>query len=286
LLIVCTSIPQESISQYSSLLQQFRNNGRGIFYAYLTYAKAISENNHELKDAILKQLYENCESKTYAIENGDYGSESPFEEEVYYRLAEKIGQDRLQQQYKIGGFRIDLVVKSKITGKPIIAIECDGAKYHSSNEAYAWDMFRENVIKPYGFIFFRIWSTNWWYSSEKELNKLVAFIQQIDMGEQQKLDSPLEDFLIKNEIIPITSRPETKKKAQLSSIVIVKNPDGKTLKIKFTSSQNSKSIKSDSDGIVSIYEKSPLALAIIGREEGETCQLGMLEVYYELIKVE
>jgi len=64
-----------------------------------------------------------------------------------------------------------MIVKSKITGKPIIAIECDGAKYHSSNEAYAWDMFRQSRLEEQGFIFYRIWSTNWWYSSEKELKK-------------------------------------------------------------------------------------------------------------------
>ena len=104
------------------------------------------------------------------------GSESPFEDEVYCRLAEKIGEDRLEQQYKVGGFRIDIVVKPKLSNKPLIAIECDGAKYHSSNEAYAWDMFRQSQLEKYGLIFHRIWSTNWWNSQEKELEKLLLFI--------------------------------------------------------------------------------------------------------------
>ena len=78
------------------------------------------------------------------------GSESPFEDEVYCRLAEKIGEDRLEQQYKVGGFRIDIVVKPKLSNKPLIAIECDGAKYHSNNEAYAWDMFRQSQLEKYG----------------------------------------------------------------------------------------------------------------------------------------
>jgi very-short-patch-repair endonuclease len=184
---VCTSIPQEHYNSYPVLLQQMKNNGRAIFYSYLAYAKSVSENNLETKESLLKQLYENCESKTFEIDHDVYGSESPFEEEVYYRLAEKIGQDRLQQQYKIGGFRIDLIVKSKVTGKPIIAIECDGAKYHSSNEAYAWDMFRQSRLEEQGFTFYRIWSTNWWYSVEKELKKVVAFISQVDKEENQRI---------------------------------------------------------------------------------------------------
>ena len=179
---VCSSIPQESINQYPSLLQQYKNTGRGVLYAYLAFAKAVSEGNDEVREAILNQLYENCDSKSFEVED-TFGSESPFEEEVYYRLAQKIGQNRIQQQYKIGGFRIDMVIKSKLTGKPIIALECDGAKYHSSNEAYAWDMFRQEQLEQQGFTFYRIWSTNWWNSVERELDKVVSFINQFDNDE-------------------------------------------------------------------------------------------------------
>ncbi len=283
---VCTSIPQEHINQYPILLKQFKNNGRAIFYSYLAYAKSVSENNLETKDSLLKQLYENCESRTFEIDHDVDGSESPFEEEVYYRLAEKIGQDRLQQQYKIGGFRIDLIIKSKINGRPIIAIECDGAKYHSSNEAYAWDMFRQSRLEQQGFIFYRIWSTNWWYSVEKELKKLVAFISDVDRDEKPETILPLDEVLKVNEIIPIHLRPEMKIKVGFDSAVTVKNPEGKVLKIKFSKSQASQNIKPNSNGLFTIYEKSPLGIALMGKTEGETCQLGMLEVYYEILKIE
>jgi very-short-patch-repair endonuclease len=282
---VCTSIPQDQIGQYSNLLQQFQNTGKGIFYAYLAYAKSVSEKNSETREAILNQLYENCDSKSYEITHDVYGSESPFEEEVYYRLAERIGQDRLQQQYPIGGFRIDLVVKSKVTGKPIIAIECDGAKYHSSNEAYAWDMFRQSRLELHGFKFHRIWSTNWWNSLEKELNKLVSFISKIDLEEKVEQTPPVEDLFKVNEIMPITLRPETKKKVEVTSTVTVKNPEGKVLKVKFSKTQASQNVKPDKNGLITVYEKSPLAMAIMGKTEGEICQLGMLELYYEILTV-
>lgn len=283
---VCTSIPQEHYNSYPVLLQQMKNTGRAIFYSYLAYAKSVSENNLETKESLLKQLYENCESKTFEIDHDVYGSESPFEEEVYYRLAEKIGQDRLQQQYKIGGFRIDLIVKSKVTGKPIIAIECDGAKYHSSNEAYAWDMFRQSRLEEQGFTFYRIWSTNWWYSVEKELKKVVEFISQVDKEEKQEDILPLDEVLKVNEIVPITLRPETKRKVSFASTVTVKNPEGKILKVKFSKTQATQNVKPDSNGMITVYEKAPLAVAIMNRTEGEACQLGMLELYYEILKVE
>jgi superfamily I DNA and/or RNA helicase/very-short-patch-repair endonuclease len=283
---VCTSIPQEHIGQYPALLQQTKNTGRGIFYAYLAYARYISEGNAAMRDTLLKQLYENCESKSFDIEFDVYGSESPFEEEVYYQLAKRIGQQRLQQQFWVGGFRIDLVVKSEITGKPIIAIECDGAKYHSSNEAYSWDVFRQTQIEQYGFKFFRIWSTNWFYSTEKELRKLVAFIQEIDKQERTETSESIEAVYDKEEIVPITLQPGSKKKIDFNSIVTTKNPEGKTLKVKFSKVQSPTNNKPDNNGVSTIYEKSPLAIALMGRSEGETCQLGMLEVYYEILKVD
>ena len=283
---VCSSIPIDYINQYSNLLSQFKNTGRGVFYAYLVYAKAGSDGNTDLRESLLKLLYENCESKSFDNVGDIFGSESPFEEEVYYRLAKKIGQERLQQQFPIGGFRIDLIIKSKVTGKPIIAIECDGAKYHSSNEAYAWDMFRQTRLEEQGFIFYRIWSTNWWYSPEKELTKLTAFIFKFDNEEKQEADKPLEEVFKANEIVPITLRPEMKIKVGFSSLVTVKNPEGKILKVKFSKAQASQNIKPDNNGLITVYEKSPLALAIFGRTEGETCQLGMLELYYEILSVE
>lgn len=283
---VCTSIPFENYNSYSHLLQQMKNNGRAIFFSYLAYAKSVSENNCEVKEALLNQLYENCESKAFEVDYEVYGSESPFEEEVYYRLAEKIGQQRLQQQFRVGGFRIDLVVKSNITGKPVIAIECDGAKYHSSNEAYSWDMFRQSQLEKQGFTFYRIWSTNWWHSSEKELKKLVAFISKFDKEEKFFEEPVLDDVLKDNEIIPISMRLETERKVNINSIVTIKNPEGKILKVKFSKKSSEQNLIPDSNGVMTLHEKSALAATIMNRTEGESCQMGMLELYYQILKVE
>jgi hypothetical protein len=61
--------------------------------------------------------------------------ESPFEEEVYQSLAENLGTEKLIPQLQFAGFRIDIVYDPKIIGVPKIAIECDGAKYHSSQRS-------------------------------------------------------------------------------------------------------------------------------------------------------
>lgn len=177
---LCTSFPQEYVGQYPQLIQQKGNKGRGIMYAYFTYAKAVSERNEELRQGILQLLTQYCSDKHYDTTEISLGSESPFEDEVYGRLAQHIGADRIVQQHPVGGFRIDMVIKSKDSHVPLIALECDGAKYHTSPEAYAWDSFRQEQLERYGFIFYRIWSTKWWDAADRELELLLDFIRKQD----------------------------------------------------------------------------------------------------------
>jgi very-short-patch-repair endonuclease len=179
-IFICTSFPSDIMSQYTPLLQKNGNKGRGILYAYLNYAKAVSENNVDARVTILNTVSQYCTEKHFNVHKFDGVSESIFEDEVYDRLAEHVTPDRIVQQYKLGGFRIDIAILDKDLKKPIIAIECDGAKYHSSDEAYAWDIFRQEQLERHGLMFHRIWSTNWWDAPDKELTRLVEFIKLND----------------------------------------------------------------------------------------------------------
>jgi very-short-patch-repair endonuclease len=175
---VCTSIPENYIAEYSNILGNDNRSGRGLFYAYLAYAKSIEENDVSKKENILKLLITNNGAVRSNNEQGFV--ESVFEQEVFDLLSEKIEKERIVLQYKLGGFRIDIAVLSKTTGKPVVAIECDGANYHLSAEAYAWDLFRQRFLENYGLKFIRIWSVNWWNSPESEMERLMEFIKLND----------------------------------------------------------------------------------------------------------
>lgn len=186
---VCCSIPVQYYNQYRELIPLKGNTGKQIIYAYLAYAKAIENNDEETRESILGLLLDSGSSKYNGQSVPAEGTESPFEDEVYAYLARHIDPNRIEVQYKCAGFRIDMIVKSEIDNKPIIAIECDGASYHSSNEAYAWDMFRQKHLESYGFKFHRIWSTNWWHNPEEETTKMVKFINMIDDTEIQRAET-------------------------------------------------------------------------------------------------
>ena len=188
---VCNSFPLEYINHYAQLIQEKGNKGRAVLYAYLIYAKAVSEKNYELRSNVLTLLDEYCIDQLYDKNEFGIDSESIFEDEVFSRLAHHIGSNRIEQQYKIGGFRIDMVIHPKNAGGLKIALECDGAKYHSSSEAYAWDIFRQEQLEKFGFVFYRIWSTKWWDSSEKEMESLLEFIYEKDSASSNNMQMSL-----------------------------------------------------------------------------------------------
>jgi superfamily I DNA and/or RNA helicase/very-short-patch-repair endonuclease len=175
-LYVCTSIPQNYYMRYADEVKAKGNVGKGIFYAYLAYTKSLEDENIEQTESILNLLSSQCSEK---VQTMTMITESVFEQEVVDYLSEYIDPKRIITQYKVGGFRIDIVIiPQNGKGRPI-AIECDGADFHSSPEAYAWDMFRQKRLEENGFIFYRIWSAKWWDNTEKEVKELVEFISKV-----------------------------------------------------------------------------------------------------------
>lgn len=82
---------------------------------------------------------------------------------------------RLLGQYGASRFRIDLVaVHPERPGRPVLAIECDGATYHSSASARDRDRLRQEQLMRRGWRFHRIWSTDWFTRREAEIERALA----------------------------------------------------------------------------------------------------------------
>jgi very-short-patch-repair endonuclease len=117
-------------------------------------------------------------AQTGILDVPDVGSgdaDSVFEEEVAAAI-ERSGHV-VAKQVGSAGFRIDLAVKDPARpGRYLLAIECDGASYHSSRSARDRDRLRQQVLEGLGWRFHRIWSTDWFKSPESELRKTLAAI--------------------------------------------------------------------------------------------------------------
>lgn len=309
---VCSSIPQEVFLNYKEhLITEGSNNRRGALYAYLAYSKAVSEQDNEARLTVLNALAENS-SKKISIDNFNDELESPFEEEVYEALTEHFDDSNIIPQLKFAGFRIDLVYDTKKIGLPKIAIECDGAQYHSSQEAYLHDRHRQKILERNGFVFHRIWSTNWWRNPKKETQKLVEFIKSVENSnlsifeDKSKTSLAFTDniTIIENEIAKVSpelrkdlketieavSKKEKvqteyfKETVELNNKVKVKYLNiNKDLKVQLVEQTSNKPEKSN--GIQKINLKSPLGVALKGKSVGDTVKIGNLDKYVRILEI-
>jgi very-short-patch-repair endonuclease/DNA polymerase III delta prime subunit len=109
-------------------------------------------------------------------------TDSPFEDAVINALYDR-GIDT-EPQVGTSGYRIDIGIKhSDSPGRYILGIECDGATYHSAKAARDRDRLRQEVLEGLGWNIHRIWSTDWYRSPEKELEKVLHAIKEA--GEKQ-----------------------------------------------------------------------------------------------------
>ena len=115
--------------------------------------------------------------------------ESPFEQQVLAAL-QKHGHT-VHTQVGSAGFSIDLaVVDPTKPGRYLLGIECDGAAYHSARSTRDRDRLRQSVLESLGWRVHRIWSTAWFRSPEKELERLEQAIEQAKSGAVVTVSAP------------------------------------------------------------------------------------------------
>jgi very-short-patch-repair endonuclease len=103
-------------------------------------------------------------------------ADSPFED-VVATVVESLGY-KVDKQVGSAGFRIDLAVRHPDQpGRYMLAIECDGATYHSALWARERDRLRQEVLENMGWCFHRIWSTDWFHRRSDAVQKLTAALE-------------------------------------------------------------------------------------------------------------
>jgi very-short-patch-repair endonuclease len=89
-------------------------------------------------------------------------ADSPFEETVVAFITSR--GYKVDKQVGSAGFKIDLAVRHpEQPGRYMLAVECDGATYHSGLWARERDRLRQEILENMGWRFCRIWSTDWFY---------------------------------------------------------------------------------------------------------------------------
>ena len=104
-------------------------------------------------------------------------------------------------QWGASGYRIDFAVQHPHQpGRFVLAIECDGASYHSAPTARDRDRLRQQQLEALGWRFHRIWSTDWFTRREQEIERAeVAYRIAVERSDQAlaaqkalEVDAPAE----------------------------------------------------------------------------------------------
>lgn len=144
--------------------KNLKYNGSLILAQFLEYAKSKSQ-NPGLKFNLNKEL----------------NFDSELEADVYKKLNTYFKTKynwKIYPQVETSKYKIDLVIVDN-NEKIICGIEVDGATFHSSRHARVNDIMRQEFLENRGWTLFRIWSTNWFSDSDKELKLLEQKILKI-----------------------------------------------------------------------------------------------------------
>lgn len=142
--------------------------------------------------------------------------DSPFETAVIGLLRDKGWV--VHPQVGCSGYRVDIgVVDPRTPGRYLLGVECDGATYHSAATARDRDRLRQHVLEGLGWRIHRIWSTDWWLDPQRELEKLVAKLEELV---SQDPDEVAEEPEVEEEAVVTTVEtelPVTEPGAELAS---------------------------------------------------------------------
>lgn len=133
-------------------------------------------------------------------------ADSPFEEDVA-RVIRDMGYPC---DYQVGaaGFRIDLGVRHPDQpGRYILAVECDGAAYHSALWARERDRLRQDVLEGLSWRFHRVWSTDWFHRRQAEIDRLRAALEEAALSEGPDYTGANRDGLLPVEEKAEDARP-------------------------------------------------------------------------------
>lgn len=141
----------------------------------------------------------------------DRPSLNPFEISVRDRL---VGAGiPLVAQYGVAGYWIDFAAAHPTQpGRMVLAVEADGASYHSSSTARDRDRLRQDQLERLGWTFHRIWSTDWFSEAETCIVKArMAYTRAVAAADAADAADALAGHTVREtppiDVVPVSDSP-------------------------------------------------------------------------------
>ena len=172
------STPSQVMSQSKKADQQRINvaMSRAADRLYLVRSVRLEDlKSQDIKADVIKHFHDPMpEGRKYSGADLLERCDSGFEREVLTMLLD--ANYRVRPQVEVGGFRIDLVVEGAEDRR--LAIELDGDAFHGP-EVWEKDMARQAILERAGWVFWRIFGSQWRAQREYWWNQLLETLSRM-----------------------------------------------------------------------------------------------------------
>jgi len=123
---------------------------KSVFYAYLAYAQAVSENDTDKENRILDVLAVN-KTKYSSI---PYEKIQETDSKIVKIIAKETGlgeNEEIVKNYRIGGFILPYAVKDKDADKAKTVIDINDIETFDGKTAYRGLIYRKNMFEGMGY---------------------------------------------------------------------------------------------------------------------------------------
>ena len=177
---VFSSVPELYYKDYKHHLDEKGAIGKGVFYAFLSYASAVSNQDDQQQHDILNALSPSQErlSQKTIYKKEDLSS---FTEHLVNKLTQKYARViNCYNGYALGGITYEVLIA--FDNKKKLLIDINGKMIHKEYEDYLFDIYRCKIAHQSGYRYYRLWLSNYYNQPEKEIKNMLRVVGLLKKG--------------------------------------------------------------------------------------------------------
>lgn len=154
-------------------VEDAKHPGPRLFRKYLEYARAVTLDDKTQQQTLLDGLSGSKALIQGATADREAGGRNLLADQVA-RALEAEGLTVIRQ---VGdtNYKLDLAIQAAGDSKDyLLGIECEGPNYFSGKSAKEREIYRVNLLESRGWKVHRVWSRNWFWDREGEIQRILA----------------------------------------------------------------------------------------------------------------
>ena len=177
-IMVFSSVPKLYYKNYTSHLDEKGAIGKGVFYAFLSYAEAVSNHDDQQQLEVLNAISPSQEplSRKTIYKEEDLIA---FTENLVNVLTRKhVKAINWSNHYALGGITYEVFIEFENEKK--LLIDFNGKIIHKEYEDYLFDIYRCKTAHHSGYRYYRLWLSNYYNQPQKEIRNIL---KAVDLSE-------------------------------------------------------------------------------------------------------